>query len=148
MIKKTITYTNFEGNKETKDFWFNLSKAELSKLRRTKGSYYMGMLEDTAKSITDTSSVTERDANLLFDQVEEIILMAFGIRTETGGFIKPETAREEFRYSEAYSELFEELMSDEKAMSEFILKVIPGEMASKVAEEMTKGDEAALSPAE
>lgn len=149
MIKKTLTYTNFEGKAETKDFWFNLTKAELSKLRRNKGSFYMTMLEGTAKSIADnTESFVEKDANILFDQIEEIILLSYGTRTETGGFIKPEVAREEFKYSEAFSVLFEELMTDENAMSEFVLKVIPGEMASHVEKELGKGNKPALGPVE
>ena len=28
MLKKTITYTDYDGNERTEDFFFNLSKAE------------------------------------------------------------------------------------------------------------------------
>ena len=29
MLKKTITYTDYDGNQRTEDFFFNLSKAEV-----------------------------------------------------------------------------------------------------------------------
>ena len=29
MLKKTITYTDYDGNERTEDFFFNLSKAEV-----------------------------------------------------------------------------------------------------------------------
>ena len=32
MIKKTMTYKDYDGNERTEDFWFNLTKAEAAKL--------------------------------------------------------------------------------------------------------------------
>ena len=32
MIKKTITYTDYNGVSRTEDFWFNLTTAELMKM--------------------------------------------------------------------------------------------------------------------
>ena len=29
MLKKTITFTDYDGNERKEDFWFNLSKAEI-----------------------------------------------------------------------------------------------------------------------
>lgn len=29
MLKKTISYTDYDGNERTEDFYFNLSKAEI-----------------------------------------------------------------------------------------------------------------------
>ena len=35
MIKQTITYTDYNGNERTEEYWFNLSKAELLRLETT-----------------------------------------------------------------------------------------------------------------
>ena len=32
MYKKTITYEDFDGNKRTEDFYFNLTTAEVAKM--------------------------------------------------------------------------------------------------------------------
>ena len=32
MLKKTITYTDYNGVRRTEDFWFNLSKAEIMEM--------------------------------------------------------------------------------------------------------------------
>jgi hypothetical protein len=32
MLKKTITYTDYNGNKLTEDFYFNLSRAEIAEM--------------------------------------------------------------------------------------------------------------------
>ena len=32
MIKKTITYTDYNGNQRTESFWFNLTKAEVTRM--------------------------------------------------------------------------------------------------------------------
>ena len=32
MLKKTITYTDYNGNSRTEDFYFNLTKTELMKM--------------------------------------------------------------------------------------------------------------------
>ena len=36
MFKKTITYTDFNGNERTEDFYFHLSKAELAEMDLSK----------------------------------------------------------------------------------------------------------------
>lgn len=33
MIKKTITYTDYNGLERTEDFWFNITEPRLSKWR-------------------------------------------------------------------------------------------------------------------
>lgn len=32
MYKKTITYTDYDGNERTEDFYFNLTKAEIAEM--------------------------------------------------------------------------------------------------------------------
>lgn len=33
MLKKTISYTDYDGNQRTEDFYFNLSMAELTEMQ-------------------------------------------------------------------------------------------------------------------
>ena len=50
MLKKTITYMDYDGNERTEDFYFNLSKAEIAEMEL--GS--VGGLERTLQQIAQT----------------------------------------------------------------------------------------------
>ena len=50
MYKKTITYTDYDGNERTEDFFFNLTKAELMEMDFSE----RGGLEKMIKKIIET----------------------------------------------------------------------------------------------
>ena len=130
MIKKTITYTDYNGVDRTEDFYFNLTKAELLRMEMgVKG----GMTEMMNRMIA------AQDAPALIEVFEELIHKAYGVKTPDGkGFVKREEDYEAFKSTEAYSELFVELISSTEASSEFFNGVIPANLAKQVEEEMAK----------
>lgn len=117
MLKKTITYTDYDGNERTEDLYFNLSKAELMELEMSVD----GGWAERMQKIVDA-----KDLPTLSRIFKDIILKSYGEKSADGRrFIKSERLSEAFAQTEAYSELFMELISKEGAAAEFMTKVIP-----------------------
>jgi len=125
VLKKTITYEDFNGETVNEDFFFHLSKAELVELEM---SHQGGLAESLQKIIAD------EDGKSIIAEFKNIILSAYGKRSEDGKrFVKNATIREEFESSEAYSALFMELVTDADAAVEFINGIVPGNLGEETA---------------
>lgn len=128
MLKKTITYTDYDGVERTEDFYFNLSKAEIMEMDFSA----TGGMEKMIKKIVST-----KDTKAMIEIFKEIILKSYGEKSSDGRrFIKVLDGRklsEDFAQTEAYSELFMELATDDKAAAAFINGIIPQNLASEVA---------------
>ena len=117
MIKKTITYTDYDGNERKEDFYFNLSKPELIEMQTSES----GGLEKKIEKITQ-----EQDVAKIIELMKEIIQKSYGVKSDDGKrFIKNQEILDEFMQSEAYSELFMELATDANAASDFINGILP-----------------------
>lgn len=117
MLTKTITYTDYNEEQRTEQVCFNLTKAELTELNLTTE----GGLQSVLQKIIDAKNVPE-----LTRWFKKIIVMAYGEKSADGRrFIKNEELTEAFLQTEAYSELFMELITDDKAAADFINGVIP-----------------------
>lgn len=118
MLKKTISYTDYDGNERTEDFYFNLSKAELGEMELSTA----GGMEKMLKSI-----VADEDGKRMIEIFKDIILKSYGVKSLDGKrFIKSAELREEFSQTEAYSNLFIELLTNADKASEFINGIMPG----------------------
>lgn len=125
MLKKTITYENFNGETVSEDFFFHLSKAELVELELS----HDGGLSEALKRI-----VAAEDGKGIVAEFKNIIIGAYGIKSDDGRrFIKNQQIREEFESTEAYSALFMELVTNTDAAIDFINGVIPSGMAEEAA---------------
>lgn len=117
MLKKTITYTDYDGNKRTEDFYFNISKAELTELQFSVKGGLKNILE---------KAVQEKDGPTIMQLSKEIVLKAYGVKSNDGRrFMKSEEITKEFAETEAYVNLFMELATDEKAAIAFAEGVMP-----------------------
>lgn len=128
MIKKSVTYTDYDGNERTEDFFFNLTKAELMEMNFSA----TGGMEKLLKRIIET-----QDQKQIIEVFKDIILKSYGEKSADGKrFIKVRDGHrlaEDFEQTEAYSELFVELSTDDKAASEFINGIIPQSLAAEIA---------------
>ena len=125
MIKKTITYSDFNGNERTEDFYFNLTKAEITKMElSTKGG-----LAEMIQRI-----VAAQDTPAIIEVFEDLIKRSYGVKTPDGrGFVKRHDDLEAFMATEAYSQLFMELATDADAAAKFVNGVVPADMAKQAA---------------
>lgn len=123
MLKKTITYEDFNGVERTEDFYFHLSKAELTKLE-------MGVKGGFTEMVNRI--VQAQDAPTIIEVFEDLIQKSYGVKGADGrGFFKTKENLEAFVSTEAYSKLFMELAFDDKAAAEFINGVVPKDVSQQ-----------------
>ena len=117
MLKKTITYVDYDGNERTEDFYFNLTKAECAEMELS----YDGGLSKMMNQI-----VASQDSKRIIEIFKELILKAYGEKSPDGRrFIKNKDLREAFAQTEAYSELFMELATNADAATVFVNGIVP-----------------------
>ena len=125
MLKKTITYTDYNDVTRTEDFYFNLSKAELMEMEMSTS----GGLAEMIKKI-----VAAQDTPSIIKIFKELILKAYGEKSSDGKrIVKSEEISNAFAQTEAFSDLFMELATDADAASAFVNGIIPADMAKQVA---------------
>lgn len=128
MLKKAITYDDFDGVTRTEDFYFNLTKAELAEMSLRAGGGFVAELEAIGKSA---------DIPKMFDTFKWVILSSYGQRSDDGkSFSKSDELSAAFRGSEAFSVLMMEIMTDATKAVEFITSVVPKDLSDKVRESM------------
>lgn len=131
MLKKSITYIDYEGNQRTEDFYFNLTKQELAKMNWNEVGGLEKKLDTIAKRM---------DVPTIMAVFEEIIKTSYGVPSPDGRkFIKNKEVLDDFVQTEAYSELFMELCSSGDAAADFISKIVPKDMRTKMQELKASG---------
>ena len=138
MLKKTITYTDYNGVERREDFWFNLSKAELMEME-------LGVTGGLAEYMRKI--VSAQDQPSLIKIFKDIILKSYGEKSADGKrFVKIDEhgipLSLGFSQTEAYSILFMELSTDDEAAAAFINGIVPAD----VSKEMENIDPATLLP--
>ena len=117
MLKKTITYTDYNGAERTEDFYFNLTKAEVVEMQYSIG----GGLKERLESIVKT-----QDQPAIISEFKKLILMAYGEKSADGKqFMKSAEISKKFECTEAYSVLFMELATDADKAAEFVNGITP-----------------------
>lgn len=125
MIVKKITYTDYDGNERKEDFHFNLSKAELMEMELGTSGGMKRLLEQI---------VNVQDTKRLIELFKDIILRSYGEKSIDGKrFVKSKELTDGFAQTEAYSELFVELATDDKAAAVFINGIIPQGLAAELS---------------
>lgn len=117
MLKKTIVYTDYNGNERKEDFYFNLSKAEAMEMQLSTTGGLSQMIENI---------IAAQDTPALIKIFKELVLKSYGKKSDDGRrFIKSPEIAEEFSQTEAYSILFMELATDDVAAAEFVNGITP-----------------------
>lgn len=117
MLKKTVTYTDYNGVETTEDLYFNLSQAELIDMEL---SYEGGLAASIQKA------VETQDTHSVMRLFKDIIIKSYGVKSLDGKrFIKSEEVVTAFKESEAYSVLITELLQNPKAAEEFMAGITP-----------------------
>lgn len=126
MLKKTITYTDYNNNERKEDFYFNLNKAEIMRMEMST----RGGLAERINRI-----VAAQDTPAIIEVFEDLIQKSYGVKDADGrGFVKKKEDLEAFMATEAYSELFMELATNADAAAEFVNGIVPGDISKQVAE--------------
>ena len=125
MLKKTITYTDYNQVERTEDFYFNLTKAEIMEMEMSTSG---GMAEMIQRIIA------AQDNPAIIKIFKELVLKAYGEKSPDGKrFIKSDEISTAFAQTEAYSNLFMELATDADAAAKFVNGIIPADVAQQAA---------------
>ena len=99
MLKKTVTYVDYNGVERTEDFYFNLSKAEVTEMELSVEGGFSKMLEEIVKS---------KDNVRIMELFKQMVLKAYGEKSA--------------------DEIFMELALDEKAAAAFVNGIMPSNL--------------------
>lgn len=128
MIKWPITYVDFDGNEQTEEYRFHLSKSELMEMNFSQS----GGMDKMLKRIINT-----KDTQKLIEVFKDIILRAYGELSDDGKrFVKVKDGHklsDDFAQTQAYDELFMLLATDDQKAAEFINGIIPKALADEMA---------------
>lgn len=120
MLKKLIKYTDYNGVERQENFYFNLNKAELMEMETEVTGGMRQLLE---------SIMEKQDIPKIMSAFKTIILKAYGEKSPDGRlFNKSEELSRAFTHTEAYNELYMELLSDAKKAAAFITALMPEDM--------------------
>ena len=125
MIKKTITYEDYNGKEHTEDFYFHLSETELARMEMQEtqilNNEAIGGLNARINAIIESGS-----GRLILEVFDDLLKKSYGVRSEDGSkFRKSEEAWEDFHSSGAYDVFFMELVTDADSAAEFVNGIIP-----------------------
>lgn len=124
MIKKTLTYTDYDGVERTEDYYFNLTEAELVEMELSIDGGMQKKIEKIMNS---------KDMKQIIEVFKDLILRSYGEKSDDGRrFIKNKEITEAFTQTEAYSMLFMKLATDEKEASDFVNGILPAKFREAV----------------
>lgn len=125
MIKLTETYVDYNGVERTEDFYFHFTKAELLKME-------MGVKGGLAEMVKRAAQT--QDAPTIIKVFEDLVAKSYGVKTPDGkGFNKDPEIVKEFLQTEAYSNIFMRLATDDEEAARFVNGVVPADMSKQAA---------------
>ncbi len=121
MLKKTVTYEDWNGETRTEDFYFNLTKTECLELEFSLGP---------GKSLTDSfqTLVETKDMGTVISILKEIVLKAYGVKSDDGRrFMKNNEVRTAFMENPAFDQIYMSLATDSEYAADFIAAIVPSD---------------------
>lgn len=129
MFKKRIKYTDYNGNEREEDFYFNLTRTELTEMEFSSA----GGLQNYIQKIIDAQNGQE-----IITVMKDLIFKSYGEKSLDGKYFnKSKDISEAFSHTEAYDILFMELATDDKAASDFVNGIIPKSLEKEANAQLT-----------
>ena len=117
MLTRKITYTDYNGVERTETFRFNLTQSEIVEMQmETEGG-----LDKLLQKIIDAKAETK-----LIGLFKNLVLKAYGEISDDGKrFVKSAEISEAFSQTEAYNQIFMELITDTGKATKFVNEILP-----------------------
>ncbi len=117
MYRDRRTYTDFNGTERTEDFYFNLTEAELTEMELSVNGGLNQLIEQI---------VATQDGAKIITIFKDLICKAYGVKTLDGkGFKKSKEILEDYTCTQAFSDLYMELATNEEAATAFVNGITP-----------------------
>lgn len=123
MLKKNVTYEDFDGNAVTETLYFNISKVEIIEMEDPENDIRVLLQRVTAKGAKGGD---------ILAAFKKLIGLAYGTKSEDGRrFHKDPVQTADFLSSPAYDAVFMELIQgDTMNMLKFIQAMLPSDLAT------------------
>ena len=123
MITLTRTYKDYKGLERTEEYSFGLTKADLMEMEMGVKGGYTALI----KKIVDSKEPSE-----LIRLFKDLVMRSYGVISDDGRrFQKNDEIRQAFVESPVYSDIFMELVQDDKKAAEFVSGIMPEELAEQ-----------------
>lgn len=123
MLRKTVNYTDYNGESQTDVLYFNLNKAELGKLQMRMEGKFLDHIQ---------ALIEKKKIGSIYDFFYNLLLDSYGEKDITGKkFIKNKQIRDDFENSIAFSEVLMDIISSPENMSTFTKGILPPDMVTE-----------------
>ena len=138
MYRKSITYTDYDGQNKTKNYYFNMTRPELIEMK-TSPLFEMQNILDRISRMDDPDvelSYAEKDdiQETLGEILRNLVIQSYGVKSDDGErFIKRIGNRrfgygEDFTETMAYESLYMEMIGDINNFINFVRAIIPDDV--------------------
>lgn len=122
MLKKEVSYVDYDNNKRTDTIYFNMTKAEIAAMQVKMDGKYIDYLKDL---------VAGNHIEKLFNVFRNLVLDSYGVKSEDGRrFVKSAELRADFEASIPFSDMLVDLITDPDKMSAFTRAILPADMVT------------------
>lgn len=126
MLKKTITYEDWNGKTRTEDFYFNLTRVECAELE-------FGLMPGKTLTESFQTLIDSNDMKTIIATIKELLLKAYGVKSEDGKrFIKNDEIRESFEQNPAFDEIYMSLATDASYAADFLVAIVPKDFTASL----------------
>lgn len=135
MYTRTIEYEDFNGEKHSDTFYFNMTEAETMEWVNETVNVDDAARLNPAEFIEKMQSKDISTVDFM-RQVKDLICRSYGVKSVDGKrFIKSKAVTDEFLQTEAYSVLYMDLLTNPDSFSEFFLNgIIPKKLMARIEE--------------
>ncbi len=121
MLKKTISYVDYNGTERTEDFYFNLTQQEIAEMQLSTN----GGLDQYIQNI-----VAAQDGAQIIALFKDLICKSYGEKSLDGKYFLKEDEDghklvNKFKATEAFSNLYIELATNTEAATAFVNGITP-----------------------
>lgn len=120
-----MTYEDFDGNERTEELYFNLTEQEVTEYQLSHNGGITTLINRIIQA---------QDWKSMVEYWKEFILMCYGVKSDDGRrFVKNDAVREEFASTNAFSDLFMLLSTDDNEAAKFVNNVLPKKMRERLS---------------
>lgn len=139
MLKKVITYDDFDGNQRTETHYFNLTRVELAEMAFNLPDGISDAIGDNPAEIDEKKAAARIVASLgqsgILDYIKELVKKSYGVKSPDGRrFDKSPALFQEFSETLAYDSLIMEFMQKPQTATDFVNAVIVSSANKKTVE--------------
>ena len=133
MLKKTIKYTDYDGNVREEDFYFNLNKSEIAQLELSIPGGITNKITEIAK---------KQDIPQMLKFFKLFIEKSYGEKSDDGKYFRKSAERfADFESTEAFNQLMLELIESPDATVKFFMGIFPEDMQKQLIESAQTNEE-------